>query len=958
MLTGITEITRNASTASRGLKQISSRLTQTLDESSSTGQKLKDIYSGLGIALLDGEGQIRSTYDILADLAGVWNTLSTNQQEYIALTSAGSNQVQNFTALMSNFGHVVDATATAENSAGSAARENATYMESLEAKVQGLKAAWQELVTEGGTINKFIKLLLDAGTAVLKFADSDIGQLIIKVTALGLGFKYLLPLIGATGLWKPLLSGAVEATAVFGAFTSAEEAASFSTTTLSTAFKGLAGSLATLALPAVLIGFAALALHLEKIKDPAYQAEQTIDDLNNRIRETNDTISQLESTGADESVLEMYRKQAEELNKELEEAEANLFHIKNDNFRVASGATEDEDMGAGTGGYGINWQETNRVEQAISTYHEAADAVKGYEDAVLAGEDAEQDYLDALNEQAEARENLIDIYSEFKENEAKLEEDERQEYEQLKNLLDQLGYLKDSVPTTADEFSKLADEEGSVVDTTRAVINSLNEQDAEMHNNWDSVQDLIVAETQLTNGQKLSESQIQALIAKYPALRSQIDAMRQGTNAATQALHAQAQQSFNTSKTVIANSKAEAKQMVADAQAEVDAIYAKIQAYQLWEAEQHHLSSYEALRDAMDKYGTALGKALQTLRAAQAALNFYTQAEYYGTDATNTNTSATDSNNSAKDKAAEKERKLKEEISKTTDALKDQTEAIKNAADYMVDRIDEQIDKLEDSKDEINDYYDAWIDRLKETNEDLEEQIELEEALQALAEAKSKKVRVFKDGQYVYTSDTQAVAEAQKKVSTLQKKNEQEDLIKALEEARKRDLASVDKQIDAWEKEKKTWEDASKSYDDYLAKQTLGIDQEKNNWEKRLGEAKAYATDYLKLMQAVNALDNVDTSNATKAQKTIDKSKAVISSVTTHIKNLPDSTKNSLINKIDTKSPVSSYSPVEKVVKTDSSGNTVINVSNITLPNVSNPTEFIADLKDFARYASQSATSR
>ena len=76
MLTAITEITRNASTASRGLKQVSSRLTQVLDDSSATGKKLTEIYDGLGIALKDSEGQIRSTYDILADLAEQWDNLS------------------------------------------------------------------------------------------------------------------------------------------------------------------------------------------------------------------------------------------------------------------------------------------------------------------------------------------------------------------------------------------------------------------------------------------------------------------------------------------------------------------------------------------------------------------------------------------------------------------------------------------------------------------------------------------------------------------------------------------------------------------------------------------------------------------------------------------------------------------------------------------------------------------
>ena len=93
MLTAMVEITRSANKSSRGLRQIVSRLTQTLDEDSKTGKALTDIYEGLGIAIKGSDGQIRSTYDILSDLAKQWNGLSKNQQQYIAITSAGSNQV-------------------------------------------------------------------------------------------------------------------------------------------------------------------------------------------------------------------------------------------------------------------------------------------------------------------------------------------------------------------------------------------------------------------------------------------------------------------------------------------------------------------------------------------------------------------------------------------------------------------------------------------------------------------------------------------------------------------------------------------------------------------------------------------------------------------------------------------------------------------------------------------------
>lgn len=134
MLTAITEVTRNASKASRGLVSIGSRLVEITNENSSTGKNLKEIYEELGIQLLDNEGQLRSSYEIFSDLAKIWNTLDTNTKNYIATEQAGTHQFQTFTALMTNFATATEATATAINSAGSAARENERVLESLEAK--------------------------------------------------------------------------------------------------------------------------------------------------------------------------------------------------------------------------------------------------------------------------------------------------------------------------------------------------------------------------------------------------------------------------------------------------------------------------------------------------------------------------------------------------------------------------------------------------------------------------------------------------------------------------------------------------------------------------------------------------------------------------------------------------------------------------------------------------------
>lgn len=131
MLTAVTEETRNANVSARGLRTIFTNLAQVLDETSSNGKKIAEIFEDLNIAIFDETGQLRDSYDILKDLSEVWNELDVNQRNYIADTIAQTNQINNFLSLMKNFSTATEATEVALNSYGSAARENAAYMESL-----------------------------------------------------------------------------------------------------------------------------------------------------------------------------------------------------------------------------------------------------------------------------------------------------------------------------------------------------------------------------------------------------------------------------------------------------------------------------------------------------------------------------------------------------------------------------------------------------------------------------------------------------------------------------------------------------------------------------------------------------------------------------------------------------------------------------------------------------------
>ena len=82
---------------------------------------------------------------------------------------------------MENFAVAIDATTTAYNSSGSAAKENEKAMDTIEKKTELLRSQFEQLILGEGGLQSFAKGLLDVGIAILKFANSDVGQLTIAV---------------------------------------------------------------------------------------------------------------------------------------------------------------------------------------------------------------------------------------------------------------------------------------------------------------------------------------------------------------------------------------------------------------------------------------------------------------------------------------------------------------------------------------------------------------------------------------------------------------------------------------------------------------------------------------------------------------------------------------------------------------------------------------------------------
>lgn len=215
LMTAMTEITRNGAKSARGLVSIQSRYNQIIDESSSTGKKLTQWYKDHNIAIKDQNGQLRSFFEVGKDVAAIWDTLSDNEKKYYLNTQAGANQSQNLAALMRNYQTAIDATATALDSAGSAARENARYMESMEGKLSNLKSAWEDF-SRKMVDSDALKNAIDGLTKFVNFLTTDFGQTLVKaglgLVAFGGAFKLL------GGLASLVISPFRSANRVFGLF--------------------------------------------------------------------------------------------------------------------------------------------------------------------------------------------------------------------------------------------------------------------------------------------------------------------------------------------------------------------------------------------------------------------------------------------------------------------------------------------------------------------------------------------------------------------------------------------------------------------------------------------------------------------------------------------------------------------------------------------------------------------
>lgn len=210
LLAQIIETTQEApETAGTALKTIIARFTevkQLFSEGMLTGEdsegeeininKIDAALKTVGISLKDFLTGSKGIDDIFLELASKWDTLDLATQRYIATTAAGSRQQSRFLAMMGNYDRTMELVNAATNSAGASQKQFGKTLESLDAKLQKLKNAW-DTFTMGLANNEAVKLGVDLITKILESVNNltdNLGglggafaKLVITITALKVG---------------------------------------------------------------------------------------------------------------------------------------------------------------------------------------------------------------------------------------------------------------------------------------------------------------------------------------------------------------------------------------------------------------------------------------------------------------------------------------------------------------------------------------------------------------------------------------------------------------------------------------------------------------------------------------------------------------------------------------------------------------------------------------------------
>lgn len=172
----------------RGMKGELAELGEETDENVENISKMQGQVLNLThgkVNIFDSDGEFRSTYDIMKDIADVWESLSTIEQADLIETIAGKHRANTVSALIGNFDHAEAMLETALDASGSAAQENEKYLDSLQGRVDVMTASFQALSTTVMDVD-LLKGGIDVITGLVDAVEALIDKFSLLPAVIGL----------------------------------------------------------------------------------------------------------------------------------------------------------------------------------------------------------------------------------------------------------------------------------------------------------------------------------------------------------------------------------------------------------------------------------------------------------------------------------------------------------------------------------------------------------------------------------------------------------------------------------------------------------------------------------------------------------------------------------------------------------------------------------------------------
>lgn len=548
------------------------------------------VLNKLGIALRTSETEWRDMWDVMNEIGTKWDDYNEMQKNAIVVAQAGVRQSENLRATYANWNKVLKYTAEAYDSAGYSAKRYQVYLDSVEGKMNTMKATYQDLVSTQG-FKDMIKGVIDLTTAF--------GELVKKVGILEIALGLIaLKLVPLTGLPVFIMNTLVPALGV-GA----------------TAAKILGFAMTTIAPLAIVAGIIGLVKVIDHFSTSLKEQTEKVDNLKASLSSLNSEYDTLKNKGI---LTESENKRILLLEKEIKLTELLMAKEKEREARMII----NEFTGKQTSFTGYSSQRNymskegeedtskfGKVNKDLKKYNDNLGKIKESEDKISKGvttkkyEELKKSIEELNTENSELIEGIGLVYQEI------LPATESTEG-LSQEVLDTIYAMEKALGLTEDYSIKL--EEMSAV--KQALANATNK---------------------VNNSEKLTKEEVDALIKKFPNLADSITEVTGGFLIEKDALDAVsssvslldvAYKSVNESMNdILSTSVAKRINLL---QTELEAVTTIAQAYALFENKGIMESSYkEGPRKTAANSKFIAGVGLTSLNKGGDALKEYQQKE-------------------------------------------------------------------------------------------------------------------------------------------------------------------------------------------------------------------------------------------------------------------------------------------------------------------------------------------